>query len=273
MNYMTHPDKKIAKVLFMTWPAQCLSRKRIDDRSVKAGEDFTARNLFEPFAQLSKALGDQGKFLNLVVHSFGHQLLNGMVNPDSQFGTNIPKGIFENIFLMAPDITHLSVKKGGEKLTNYYKDKDGLDFQYQFSELKKLGKKVHVFHDKYDYLLYTSTVKFVGDHVQDKEVTKKYRNLGNYGQAGIDLINQEPDFNFIDVHKNFAREQNDDLINFPFRKIRKGPGEAVDKVWNDLSYKGINAFKIIFNAKRFPDHHRYLFTCKPVVDEVIRILG
>jgi hypothetical protein len=138
-----------------------------------------------------------------------------------------------------------------------------------------------VFYDKYDYLLYSSTKKFVekGDlkHAKTREarlaITTDYRNLGNYGNTEID--NNErliPDFNYIDVDKLSAGAPPADLSDFPFREIRDNPRGNVDSVWNDADYTGINAGGIIFNMKRFPDHHRYLFTCKPVVDEVLRIL-
>jgi hypothetical protein len=280
LSYLTHPDNTIAKMLFMAWPGQGgPSRKTVDDRTIRAGQNFTAKGLFEPFKELSDKLKNQNKCLNLVVHSFGHQLLDGMLNHNSAL--KIPDKIFENIFLMAPDVSHVTVKENGKVLRNYYKDKDGQDYLYKYAGLRNLANKVHVFYDKYDYLLYSSTKKFVekGDLKDAKTrearlaITADYRNLGNYGNTEID--NSErlvPDFNYIDVDKLFAGAPPTDLSDFPFREIRNNQRNNVDSVWTDADYDGINAGGIIFNMKRFPDHHRYLFTCKPVIDEVLRIL-
>jgi len=283
LNYMTHPDNTIAKVLFMAWPGQGgPSRKTVDDRSIRAGQQFTSHNLFRYFETLSEALKKEGRTLNLIVHSFGHQLLNGMLNPGEEHEAKIPSSkIFENIFLMAPDVTHLTVKKEGTTLRNYFKDKEGADYHYDFSRLNQIGKQVHVFHDKYDYLLYSSTKKFVekGDLKKVKTpterfaITANYRNLGNYGAdklaPDLPLV---PPFHFHDIEELIAKGEMGDLIDYPFRIIRDRPRNDVDAVWKDANYDGINAGRIIFNAKRFPDHHRYLYTCKPVINKLLDLL-
>src|SRR6218665_2227132 len=48
-NYMDTKASKIAKVLFLVWPSNDLSRKDIDDRSIAAGRDFTKKDLFRIF--------------------------------------------------------------------------------------------------------------------------------------------------------------------------------------------------------------------------------
>lgn len=280
LSYLTHPENSIAKMLFMAWPGQGgPSRKTVDDRTIRAGQNFTSKGLFEPFKELSDELKKQGRCLNLIVHSFGHQLLDGMLNHNS--GANIPSKVFENVFLMAPDVSHVTVKENGKVLRNYYKDKDGQDYLYKYAGLRDLANRVHVFYDKYDYLLYSSTKKFVekGDlkNANTKEerlsITGDYRNLGNYGNGKIDKDERlNPDFNYVDVDALFEKAPPADLSDFPFREIRDNPRKNVDWVWSDADYDGINAGGIIFNMKRFPDHHRYLFTCKAVVDEVLRIL-
>ena len=279
-NYMTHPGNKIAKVLFMSWPAQGgPARKTVDDRSIRAGQAFTEKGLWETFTLLSQALAAEGKFLNLVVHSFGHQLLNGMLNPASGAESNLPGQIFENIFLMAPDVSHVTIKHGGEDLRNYFSDEGAEKFHYEYSRLKNIGKKVYIFHDKYDYLLYSSTKKFVGRNLKPDmlpidrfNLTKDYRNLGNYGSRQTAFSELEPGFNFVSLEDLIANNEPIVTNDFSFRPIRKEPGRLVDKVWTDADYDGINAGRIILNMKRFPEHHRYLFTCKPVVDEVLKLL-
>ena len=285
LNYMNHPANKIAKVLFMAWPGQGgPGRKTVDDRSIRAGQQFTENKLFRYFEILSDKLKEEQKYLNLVIHSFGHQLLNGMLNPEKEQESIPQRPIFENVFLMAPDVSHITVKKFNDikdaKLRNYFKDNEGKDYYYQYSLLPKMANKVYVFHDKYDYLLYSSTKKFVNKGELNKAMTKadrlaitsNYRNLGNYGNCLIDQADWETGFEYRDVTKLVENAPLADLSDYPFQDIRKGPGKNVDTVWTDEDYDGINALRIIFNGKRFPDHHRYLFTCKPVVDEVLSLL-
>lgn len=281
-NYMRHAGNKIGKVIFMTWPAQGgPSRKTVDDRSIRAGQDFTRNGLWQTFEELSRVLSAEGKCLNLLVHSFGHQFLNGMINPEPEDVGKLPDSkIFENVFLMAPDVTHLTIKKGGANLKNYYNDRGAKQFHYQFSGLKDISKNVYVFHDKYDYLLYASTKKFVGAKTltpdmtarQRFDITKDYRNLGNYGTRQTAATDLEPGFQFISVEDLIDKNEPMPDGDYPFRRIRNGPGQVVDNVWDNADYAGVNSERVIFNAKRFPDHHRYLFTCRPVVDEVLRLL-
>ncbi len=285
LNHLTQSENSIAKVMFFTWPAQSLSRKRVDDRAIEMGKQFTADNLFEPFTELSKALATQGKFLNLVVHSFGNQLLNGMVNPDPVHVNKIPTGIFENIFLMAPDVTHLTAKQGGVDLRNVFEDNGIKQFHYEFSKLTQLAKNVHVFHDKYDYLLYSSTKKFIEkSNANSFSVSRDYRNLGNYGKLAPDMPGSQnpelaanqvvPRLTFHDVDDIVDKGEAGDLYDFPFQRINdRSSGDKVKEVWDTGNYGGINAFKIILNASRFANHHRYLFMCKPIVDKVVAILN
>ena len=268
-NYMTQPANKIAKALFMVWPAQGLSRKKSDDRALEAGREFTANNLFAVFAELSKQLTDNGMHLNLIVHSFGHQLLNGMVNP----GVGIPKDIFENVFLMAPDVTHLVVKKGGIKLRNYYSDSDE-EIHYEYAPLTKLGKNIYVFYDDLDLLLYASTKKFVAKRDRDEiTIMNDYRNLGNYGSDEILAPNEiEKGFNFISVRDLVKNTESANLLNFPYRDMPDHTQEVVKRVRNSADYSAVKDLDIFFHLQRYPSYHRYLFTCKPVVARVNELL-
>ncbi|MCE6989621.1 alpha/beta hydrolase [Dyadobacter sp. CY323] len=280
-NYMSQPLNNIAKVLFMSWPAQGgPSRKTVDDRSLKAGQEFVANGLFETFEKLSDKLKSRNKTLNLIVHSFGHQLLNGMLNPAAGEPDLLPnKKVFDNIFLMAPDITHLTVKTGGETIKNYFQDNDGIDFHYDFTKLKQIANNVHVFHDKYDYLLYSSTKKFVGmgnlNNVATPEarftLTKNYRNLGNFGDKIPEPIDRVQGINFF--HVDDIAGDDEPTNDFPFRRIRRSARKKVDDVWTNADYGGINTGSIVFNLKRFPTHHRYLFTSKTIVDRVLSLLS
>ena len=269
-NYMTHPDNRIAKTLFMVWPAQGLSRKKSDDRALEAGRAFTANNLFTTFTELSAQLRNNGMHLNLIVHSFGHQLLNGMVNPSP----NIPGPIFENIFLMAPDVTHLVVQKGGGKLRNYYFSGSGDDVHYNYAPLAKIGKNIHVFYDDMDLLLYASTKKFVArTDRDDSSIMNDYRNLGNYGCSRIVPSSAiEQGFNFISVPELVRDGEAGELLNYPYRDMPNHTKEVVKKVRDLADYGAVKDLDIFFHLQRYPSYHRYLFTCKPVVAKVNELL-
>lgn len=279
-SYVTHQHNRVAKVLFFAWPAQGgLARKSVDDRSIEAGELFTEKNLFEYFIELSKALQDNGRKLNLLVHSFGHQLLNGMLNPKPDYVKNLPaKVIFENIFLMAPDVTHLALKKGGSYLYNNFPDDGTQGFHYQFEGLKKMAARVHVFHNRYDYLLHVSTKKFLEKGMrrspQQEELKRirEYRGLGNYANMMLPVEEREPGFHFWDVEELIRLSPDGDLFDFPFRPLRKKLKKSIDRIWHNSDYGEIKLFHTLFNIGRAADLHRYVFTCKQVVDKVQGLL-
>jgi hypothetical protein len=270
-NYMTQPENKIAKALFMVWPAQGLSRKKADDRALAAGRAFTANKLFAGFAELSRQLNDNGMHLNLIVHSFGHQLLNGMVNP----GDGIPTPqIFENIFLMAPDVTHLAVQQGGVKLRNYFPDNDDEE-HYEYAALRKLGKNINVFYDHLDLLLYASTKKFVAKRDRDDPgIIDSYLNLGNYGADKIIPPNVvEKGFNFFSVRDLVKDSESGELLNYPYRDMPDHTQDIVRRVRDLADYGAVKDLDIFFHLQRYPSYHRYLFTCKPVVAKVNALLA
>lgn len=278
-SYMTHQNNKIAKVLFFAWPAQGLSRKTVDDRSIRAGQQFNEKKLFNYWEVLSKALSDNGRKLNLLVHSFGHQFLNGMLNPEKGQVDHIPSNkVFENIFLMAPDITHMALQKDGVLLKNNFADSGIVEYHYQFSKLKDLASQVHVFHDKYDYLLHVGTKKFLEKRMRrspdetDLDLIRKYRALGNFANLMIPDLQKETGFNFWDVEDLIKKNVEVDAYDFPFRTLKKKMTKSIDRLWNSSDYSEINFFQTLFSVGRTPDHHRYLFTCKQVVDKLQELL-
>ncbi len=277
MNYFTRKDNKIAKVIFLTWPSQgSPDRKSVDDRSIRAGQMFTANNLFRYFQVLSEELAKVGKSLDLLVHSFGNQLLNGMINPLPGDELKIPgRTIFRNIFLMAPDISHLALKKDGQKLRNYFKDEKGEDYQYDYTKLKSLALNVHVFFDQHDYLLYVSTTKFLGkDNLGDRATTESYRSMGNYGgKVILPETDLQDGFIFWDVGELIRKPVPADFLQFPFQSLRRSTVRSIDRVLENGNYEKIKGIKVLFNLSRFPNRHRYLFTCSQVVTKVTELLS
>lgn len=279
-NYVTHENNKIAKVLFFTWPAQGPGRKTVDDRSVRAGQLFAQNGMFSYLKLLSETLSNEGRKLNLIVHSFGHQLLNGMLNPQdsTQLENYLKEKIFENVFLMAPDITHLAIQSGGVQLPNNFSDDETKEIFYDFSRLQSLAGRVHIFHNKYDYLLHVSTKKFLDKQMRkhpDKAVLpiiRQYRGLGNFGKSQLDTSQLKEGFHFWDVDELIKNYADVDLLNYPFRVLRNGLQRRIDKIWDKSDYSEIKFTDTLFNIGHTADHHRYLFTCKQVIDKVQSLL-
>lgn len=278
-NYMAHPENAIAKVIFLMWPSQGRAdRKEVDDDSIRAGEEFTQKGFFSFFTELSQQLKQRGKFLNLVVHSFGLQFLNGMTNP-------LPNGLsttFEHIFLMAPDITHMAIQKDVQPIPNNFKRKNSKDpILYNLENLKKISNHIHIFHDQNDFLLYASTKKFVGAKALDQEPDTQerqkksnlYRNLGNYGDFLAKQANKLQDgftfFNLADLIKG----QNFTPTNqYPFRLQNPATLRDVAKILQNADYKGVGSLAILVNNRQYTNYHRYVFTCRVVVDKVLNLL-
>ncbi|MCF2518545.1 alpha/beta hydrolase [Dyadobacter sp. CY351] len=279
-SYMNHPDSTVAKVLYFGWPSYG-GRRDADDRSIEFGKSFTQKGLFRYFKLLSEALQKQGQSLNLIVHSYGHQLLNGMINPGEGSRHLLPGKIFQNIFLMAPDITHLSIQKNGVLLRNPKKTRKGRHYHYDLSPLKDLGARVHIYHNSADYLLYVSSKQSYGiDHVffdnrpDSMGITTDYRTLGNYGKDIFDeadsVLTLEQGFNFVNVQQlvSEAGEAPRNLAFFPFRN---NTNSALAEAWKG-NYRNIKTLEGLFKGDLLLPHHQYLFTCKAVVDDVLRKL-
>lgn len=279
-NYFTHAQNKVAKAIFMMWPGEGTDdRKVVDDGSIIAGEIFTTQKLFNTFVSLSNALKGIGKSLNLVVHSFGHQLFNGMLThlDTALIQNSLP--VFKNIFLMAPDITHLAGQKGGVMLKNYFRDSNNRAvFTYALDKLGVLANDVHVFYDKYDFLLYVSTKKFVDRDELDSKKTKAdrdqivddYRNLGNYGDLNKKPINN---FHFIDVTVDLLKHiEPRATVKYPFSFQKRKIKGIVDDIHLNSNYEPVNGWKVFFNSAQFKTYHRYLYTCRAVVDKVMSLL-
>jgi len=284
-SYMNHSANSIAKIIYFGWPSTGW-RTKADDKAIQAGEHFTKKNFFNYFKQLSDALKAEGKCLNLIVHSFGHQLLNGMINPGADHVKNIPEGIFEHIFLMAPDITHLAVQKDGVILRNIKKTRKGKHYTYNFTPLTKLASKVHIFYNELDYLLYLSTQKFNGNKSMGifnskpdaKGITTDYRNLGNYGRALFDKpgsgLTSGDGFNFVDVQDLLKTEMAADPLYYPFQNLKdESRLRAIKDIRENSNYEGLALLDTFWNRHFLMTHHQYLFTCRPVVDHVLSLLN
>ncbi|MBV6647572.1 MAG: alpha/beta hydrolase, partial [Cyclobacteriaceae bacterium] len=270
-NYFVHPTNNLAKVIMFSWPSNG-GRKTADDRALEYGQKFTNDGHFQLFADLSKALRDKGFNLNLIVHSFGHQLLNGMLNPLTRDSFDEP--IFNNVFLVGSDITQHSVKEGGVQLRNFYtENEDPIDhITYDLSKLGYLANNVRVIYDHYDFLLYVSTVKSLNkgrfkdmpSNDERERYCKNYLNLGDFGNENIS--GYPPNFHFYNM---------EDLPEidgaYPIKSINNyGPldddlVEDVDRTRSDFDFSRITDTDVIFNVGQLQRRHKYFFTCERAI--------
>jgi hypothetical protein len=299
LNYTSHPFNTIAKVLFFSWPANG-QRSVADDRAVEHGLDFVKNDLFRKFfVTLSQLLGNHGLTLNLVVHSFAHQLLNGILNatridsipidpkkprpnPPNINPQNLPLAspTFEKVILLASDVTHLAIKslKGEEMVNNF--ERIGSPVPYDYSNLQHIAQEVHVFYDEYDYLLYASSKKFNGSNFSLKlpvppvTPSEDYRNLGNYGDTLASLQSIFPNSSFHHVQTVLQNGNPGNRLFYSF--VNLGTSDKfktiIDNTRANNSYKKINDIRTFIHSDLFAAHHRYLFSSRQVVDEILRIL-
>jgi hypothetical protein len=280
LNYTSHPQNTVAKVLFFSWPANG-QRSVVDDRTFANGNKFTDNDLFRKFfGELSEQLSREGLSLSLVVHSFAHQLINGMLNAQSA-ATNIPtdKPTFDKIILLASDVTHLALKEpSGEIMVNHF-GSQGDRLKYDYSGLTDIGSDIHIFYDHFDYLLYASSKKFNGGNLcldlPDPQVSpsEDYRNLGNFGK---EILNDSvsPKLQFHYLQDIIADGSPGNPLFYVFSNLADTKFNRVtERARVNNCYRGINDIRTFINSDLFANHHRYLFSCRPVVEKVLRILS
>ncbi len=179
-KYVADYQTTIGKIIFFSWPSHGF-RKKIDDRANTYGQELFQH--FPFFKQLSEKLAQKGSRLHLLVHSFGHQLLNGFIStPGFQQLPQAERKIFDQIFLMAPDVPrgciNTAINSNGILVPNRHGNpKERL---YNFTLLDDLGSQLHIFYDDHDFLLYLSS-KYLISRNHYKTEKEKWK------QAGLDF--------------------------------------------------------------------------------------
>ena len=278
--YSRYPDNQLGKTIYFIWPAQGrASRKFTDDRAHEAGREFTEKGLWQEVESLCRTLHEEGIHTHLLVHSYGHHLLNGMLAPIDVSTMDSP--VFRNAFLMASDIPQQSVEKSagddyennGVSVSNYHcNDSNCRDIRYNLTKLEKIADSVNVFHDPYDILLYHSAKKQMNSRSlknmsvgQRREYIRPYLTLGNRGKQ--DLISFPQNFHFYDVN-DYSR-----VPALPAKRRRRIQQRLED--WKFWKFRNLS---IILNGvfggeKSYTARHRYFMTAGDVVGEVQGLMG
>lgn len=139
----------IGTIIYFSWPGFGLSMSNNLGLAYKVGQDLALH--FKFFADLSMALPSAQSNLHLMVQSWGHRVLSGILNKldlrTSPFRLKQQR-VFQNVFLMAADCPSKSLRENG--VTNAYRN-------YNLRRLKFLSHKVFVFYDKDDGILEISS--------------------------------------------------------------------------------------------------------------------
>jgi len=170
----------IGTIIYFSWPGFGLSMSNNLGLAYNIGQDLAKHFTF--FADLSRALPSAQSNLHLMVQSWGHRVLSGIVNKldlrTSPFRLKQHR-VFQNVFLMAADCPSKSLRVNG--VTNAYKN-------YNLRRLKFLSHNIFVFYDKDDGILEIST----------NQVELQLERLG---KVGFPPNTQMENFQFIDAGK------------------------------------------------------------------------
>ncbi len=156
-EYGCDDSAKFGAIVFFSWPNRGLIWKE-DDEAYKIGEILATR-FTGIFSGLSNLCKTNGATLNLMCQSFGHHILNSIVQ--NRLNTEL---LFDKIFLMAADIPNQCLKNpDGVRIKNKV-GKDPKHISYNFIELSLFCNEVHIFHDPYDVILAASKSYFLKDY-------------------------------------------------------------------------------------------------------------
>ncbi|HLO39316.1 MAG TPA: hypothetical protein VK173_12525, partial [Lacibacter sp.] len=131
---------------------------------------------------------------------------------------------------------------------------------------------------KYDYLLHVGTKKFLekgmrkNPSAKELEKIREYRALGNFADTMLPNGLKELGFKFYNVEELIRENEDVDYYDFPFRQLKTKMKKSIDRLWDSSDYREVKFFQTLFSVGRTPDHHRYLFTCKQVVNKVQELL-
>ena len=167
----------IGTILYFSWPGFGLSMSNNLSAAYQVGQDLAKH--FQFFSDLSIALASAQSKLHLMVQSWGHRVLCGVLNKldlrTSPFRSK--HRVFQNVFLMAADCPSNSLQQNG--VTNAFRN-------YNLRRLKYMTNSTFVFYDKEDGIL----------EISKNQVELKLERLGTVGFPPNHTLDN---FKFIEV--------------------------------------------------------------------------
>lgn len=165
-RYAAGPRGPVGVIVFFSWPDRGWPWSE-DAEAYRSGRSFFAGN-----AGLLAALRDAaGGRLHLLVLSFGHHLLAGMVAQAVAAGHDAPP--FRTCLLAGADVPQAAIGVGGVTVSS----RGDAGRSYRFDQLHRLGERTVVYHDPRDPVLPGSR----------RLMMVRYRRLGRFGCAGLQV--------------------------------------------------------------------------------------
>ncbi|MDD9987549.1 MAG: alpha/beta hydrolase [Spirochaetaceae bacterium] len=165
-RYVAGPRGPVGVIVFFSWPDRGWPWLE-DDEAYASGDDFFARG-----SGLLAALRDAaGGRMHLLVQSFGHHLLAGMVARAVAEGHDRPP--FRSCLLAGADVPQASIGSGGVILTS----RGDAGRSYRFDQMHRLAERTVVYYDPRDRILPAARALMMN----------RYPRLGRLGCAGLQV--------------------------------------------------------------------------------------
>lgn len=250
--------RTVGKFIFFSWPAT-ESRTHMAAVAWDMGVGMDTGKNAKLFEDLYAALKKENIQFNLMVHSFGHHLLNSFLWARNN-EQNTQK-LFDQVFLFAPDIPHGSLSQKGGMYNPIRKR------HFNLNGLETVAGITHVYYYKHDRMLISGTCEEIRSAPKDVKVivNRDHFCLGTVGDAfAIDY--QPANIIFYDAFPMVRTEQRFQRAFDQGDEIRN-----MDRIVKEQSFK--NAGQVAFNLlpitrQPWVDLHRYSYTSNKVVAHV-----
>ena len=165
-GYVAGPRGPVGVIVFFSWPDRGWPWSE-DDEAYRSGDAFFAQG-----SGLLAALGDAaGGRLHLLVQSFGHHLLAGMVARAVAEGHGRPP--FRSCLLAGADVPQASIRAGGVSVTS----RGDAGRSYRFDQMHRLAERTVVYYDPRDRILPAARTLMMN----------RYPRLGRLGCIGLQV--------------------------------------------------------------------------------------
>ena len=165
-RYVGGPRGPVGVIVFFSWPDRGWPWSE-DDEAYRAGRAFFAQG-----SGLLAALSDAANGrLHLLVQSFGHHLLAGMVAQAVAEQHDAPP--FRACLLVGADVPQEAIGAGGVRVSS----RRDAGRSYRFDRMDRLGERTVVYYDRRDRILPGSR----------RVMMTRYPRLGRLGCAGLQV--------------------------------------------------------------------------------------